>query len=512
MKTRTEKAKINIILSLIQQGAALICGLILPKMMIGAFGSEANGAIASIATFLSYITLLDGGIGAVTRSALYRAFAGKSEEQISAIFYETKRLYRKIAIAFLIYVLFIAFFFKQISHNIAFDYWYSFSLVLVVALSTFAEYFIGITYSLLIQADQSQYIISIISTASTVLNTVLCVLLIRLKYDILTVKLLSAVVFVLKPIALAVYAKKHYKLAKVTSGEKMLTQKGSAIGQHLAWVLHNNTDVTVLTVFKDLTLVSVYSVYNMVIGQLRNLISSFTSGMEAVFGNMLANNEKNTLQRTFGYYETLLSLVSVSVFSTAAVMIASFVHLYTIDVADVEYVYPTFGVALMMASLLYCLRVPYEHMVIAAGHFRQTNMAAYGEAAINIVVSIVLVIRFGLIGVAIGTVVATLFRFVYYVRYLSQNLLNRPINRWIKRMLINTVSCVLIITLGNRIILFFNIGGYLIWAVSGAAVLFLAGIITLGINYAFYRNDVSEIMIRGFGRLFSKKSKHISGN
>lgn len=505
MKTRTQKAKLNMFFSLIQQGITLICGLILPRLMISAFGSDANGAVGSIANFLSYITLLEGGIGAVTRSALYKAFAGKSDEQISAVITETKRLYRKIAISFVVYVLVIACFFKEISHNTTFDFWYSFSLVIVIAIATFAEYFIGITYSLLLQADQCNYIISIFAMASTVLNTVCCVFLISLKCDLILVKLLSSAVFVLKPVLLAVYVKRHYRLKKTNCSEKLLKQKGTAIGQHLAWVLHKNTDVTVLTVFRDLKLVSVYTVYNLVIAQLQNLISSFSSGMEAVFGSMYANGEKENLQKTFGYYETLMSLLSVTVFTTAAVLIVPFVRLYTAGITDADYIHPTFGVMLMVASLLYCMRTPYGYMVIAAGHFKQTRMAAYGEAAINIAVSIVLVIHLGLTGVAIGTVAATLFRFVYYVWYLSRNILDRPAVLWGKRILTNAVTCILIFLLGNRVIQFFSMANYLIWAVTGAIVLLIAGVITFCFNWCLYRTDVKEIMYRGFGKLFKKQ-------
>ena len=72
-------------------------------------------------------------------------------------------------------------------------------------------------------------------------------------------------------------------------------------------------------------------------------------------------------------------------------------------------------------------------MIIAAGHFKQTKIAAYGEAILNLTVSIILVFNFGLIGVAIGTVIATLFRFVYYAYYLSKNIFYRSISRFIKR-------------------------------------------------------------------------------
>lgn len=496
--TRTHKAKLNMLFSLLQQGITFICGLIIPKLMLNAFGSEAYGATTSIATFLSYITLLEGGIGAVTRSALYKAFANKSDEQVSSIVTETKTFYQKIAIAFIIYVLIIACFFKQLSHNTTFGYWYSFSLVIVIALSTFAEYFVGISYSLLLQADQMNYVVVIFKIITTILNTIGIIILTSLKCDILAVKLLSSIVFVIRPILLSIYVKKRYNITEGHNKEKLLINKSSAIGQHIAWALHNNTDIAVLTILKDLKFVSVYSVYNMVVSQLQNILSSFASGMEAVFGSMYANKERENLQRTFGYYETLLSLLSVAVFSIAAVLIVPFVRIYTSGVIDANYINPLFANVLIIASLLYSLRTPYGNMIIAAGRYKETRMAAYGEAAINITTSILFVIRYGLVGVAIGTALATLFRFTYFAIYLSKHVLHRNIILWIKRMTINAVSFVCIYYIGNIVISHLSVSNYFEWAIAGVIISLISGIVVVLINIITYKKDVLAIINRGF--------------
>ncbi len=499
-KSRTFKAKLNMSFSLLQQGIAFICGLIVPKLMLNAFGSQAYGATTSIATFLSYVTLLEGGIGAVTRSALYKAFASKSSEEVSAVISETKRFYQRIAIIFSIYVLIIACIYNQISHNNTFAFWYSFGLVIVIAISTFAEYFIGISYSLLLQADQMNYIVTIFRIITTVLNTICIVFLTYIKCDILTVKLASSAVFVIKPLLLSYYVNKRYKLTKVNIHKKLLKNKGSAVGQHIAWALHNNTDVTVLTLFKELTYVSVYSVHSMVINQLQSIINSFSSGMEAVFGSMIGNQEIENLKKTFGYYETLISLLSVTLFSTAAVMIVPFVRLYTSEITDADYINPAFAICLIVASLLYCMRTPYGNIVIAAGHYKETQIGAYGEAIINIITSIFLVIKYGLVGVAIGTILATGFRFVYYVKYLSRNIIHRPIELWFKRIVINGATFILIVIIGNNILLKTIIHDYGEWILQGIIVTGLSTVITLAFNIIFYKNDVQAIIKKGLGR------------
>lgn len=500
-RTRTQKAKLNMLFSLLQQGIAFICGLIVPKMMLNAFGSDAYGTTASIATFLAYITLLEGGVGAVTRSALYKALAGKSNEQVSAVITETKSFYRKIAIAFTLYVLIVACFYNQISHDSVFDFWYTFGLVVVIALSTFAEYFIGISYTLLLQADQMNYVVVVFKIITTILYTICIVVLTSLRCDILTVKLLSGILFMIRPILLSAYVKKRYQLTEIHQTEKLLSNKKTAIGQHIAYALHNNTDITVLTIFENSAIVSVYSVYNMVIAQLQSVLSSFSSGMEAVFGNMYANKEEQNLQKTFGYYETLISLLSVMIFSATAVLITPFIKIYTSGLDDAPYENQLFAIMLIIATLLYVLRGPYHQMIIASGRFKETKTAAYGEAIINIFSSIVLVIKFGIVGVAIGTVLATMFRFVFYVVYLSKHILHRPVILWFKRIVINGVLFGSICIIGYYAISKMSVTNYLEWAIAGIVVTLIAGILTFITNLVLYKNDLFAIIHKGFGKV-----------
>ena len=61
-----------------------------------------------------------------------------------------------------------------------------------------------------------------------------------------------------------------------------------------------------------------------------------------------------------------------------------------------------------MASIVGSARTVYSSLVYSIGHFKQTNKVAWIEAIVNVVVSVVLVIEYGLVGVAIGTLVSTL--------------------------------------------------------------------------------------------------------
>ena len=91
--------------SLILQFVTIAVGLILPRLMIRAFGSAANGLVSSLTQFLSYVTLFEGGIGAVVRAALYKKFALKDDNAVSAVLKATEKFYQKLCAGFVGYAL-----------------------------------------------------------------------------------------------------------------------------------------------------------------------------------------------------------------------------------------------------------------------------------------------------------------------------------------------------------------------------------------------------------------------
>lgn len=133
-------------------------------------------------------------------------------------------------------------------------------------------------------------------------------------------------------------------------------------------------------------------------------------------------------------------------------------------------------------------------MVIAAGHFRQTNLASYGEAAINIVSSVILVIRFGLVGVAAGTVIATSFRFIYYALYLSKNIIKRSLIKCVKRQLINMLSIMLVCFLGIIVISKLDMDSFVQWIFGGTVIGIISCAVTLITNIIWYKKDVISIL------------------
>jgi len=491
---RSKNAFANIIVSLIYQLVLIVCGLLVPRLIIRTFGSSVNGLISSITKFLGYIVLLEAGVGGVVRAALYKPLADKDIDSISGIIKATERFFRIIGLTFLGYLLVLAVLFPFITSNV-FGSFFTFSLVLIIGVSTFFQYYFGISYQTLLQADQRKYITNTIQTFTMIINTVLVVILVKFGFGIHMVKLASAIIFILRPVFIYTYVNRKYGIIKnVEPDNNAIKQRWDGLGHHIAYLLHYNTDIAVLTFFADIKEVSVYSVYYMVVSAIRQLMFTFSTGLEAAFGNMIAKNEKIALEKNFRIFEFSTFSLTTILFTSTALLILPFVSLYTSGVTDVNYYRPLFAYLLILAEAIYCLRIPYQSVVLAAGHYKETRNHAFIEAFINVFLSVILVNKLGLVGVAIGTIVAMLFRTIHYAVYLSKNILKRNIWVFIQKIVVySLITFVIVIIVNNMPSLLIN--SYASWIIYASIVTIITTIITISVGLLFYFEEAKNIYL-----------------
>ena len=85
--------KKNITTTLLSQVVSTVCGVVIPCVLISTFGSAMYGLTTSIAQFLSYISLLESGIGRVARAEMYAPLAKKDDLEVSRVYYAIKRFF-----------------------------------------------------------------------------------------------------------------------------------------------------------------------------------------------------------------------------------------------------------------------------------------------------------------------------------------------------------------------------------------------------------------------------------
>lgn len=490
---RSKRALINIVISLVLQGVAIICGLIVPRLIINTYGSSTNGLVSSINQFLGYIVLLEAGVGGVVRAALYKPLANKDICSISEIMKATEAFFKRLAYIFIVYLFITAGF---IPYLVRYDFnsFFTFTLVLIIGISTFFQYYFGISYQILLHADQRQYITSVLQIITMAINTLLVVILIKSGASIHIVKFCSSIVFVARPILLNMYVNRKYRIIKDCNPDNnAISQKWDGFGHHIAFFILGNTDIVVLTLFTDIKEVSVYSVYFMIISGIRTLTVTFSSGLEAAFGNMIAKNEKKSLNRNFQVFEFSFFAITTILFTSMSLLIIPFISLYTKGITDVNYYRPVFSYVMIAAYAICCIRVPYNSVVLAAGHYKQTRNGAFAEAIINIVLSIAFVNCWGIVGAAIGTFCAMLFRTIQYAIYLSKNIVRRSIWKFVKRTIVYSIDAIAIILVINYF-LHAAINSYWQWFIYAINITLISSIITFSVSSLVYSDDVKNIL------------------
>lgn len=505
---RRKRALYNITTNLFLQIVVIVYGFIVPKIIINSFGSNVNGLISSITQFLAYIALLESGFGPVVKSALYKPIAKKNKQEITNILKTTEKFFRTIAFIFIIYIIALCLLYPLLVSK-DFGYIYTISLIVIISISTFAEYFFGMTYRLYLQADQKTYVISIIQIITYIISVVFIIILAKIGASIHLIKLISGIVFIFRPIVQNIYVRKKYKInLKEANKEYNLKQKWDGLAQHIAAVIHGNTDITVLTIFVSLAEVSVYSVYYLIVKGIKQLIQSFSNGIDASWGDMLAKKEYDNLNKKFDIYETLYFTITTIVFTCTIILITPFISVYTKGITDANYIRYLFGYLLVISEYIWAIRLPYSSITLAAGHFKETRVGAWVEAIVNIIISVILVWKYGIIGVTIGTIIAMTIRTIEFIYHTNKYILKRNIFKTLNKIVVIVIETIIIVLICNYIPYLKNTT-YVNWIINAIITGAIATIVVIITNIIIYRNEMKMLfdLIKKILNKFKLKTK-----
>ena len=491
---RTKKAIKNAVISILYQIIAVVCGLITPRLILAAFGSTYNGVISSANQFLEMISFLTLGIAGATRVALYKPIADNDILAISRIIKSNKNYMRKVGLAVIAYTIVLSFVYPFISHNDLSNV-ESGILIAIVGIGVFAQYFFGATNQTLLSADQSVYVYYIIQSIALVINTLLSVALIKFGFSIFVVKLVSSIVFLISPICLNYVVKRKYKLvSNCEPDNKAIEQRGAVAFHSIANIIHQDTDLIVLTLFADAKLISVYTVYQLIAGKVRQILLMLTNGLEGAFGNMWAKGESEAFEENFRFFEYLIFALTSVIFCCVAVLIIPFIKLYTHGVTDVNYIRIGFAILTVITEVMYCVRHPYLIIVQATGNYEATKIGAMIEAIINISLSVVLVNFIGLNGVMFGTLVANTFRTIQYAFFISNNIIIGSIGKTVKRFIVFFISSIVIVCLQLYTSHFLPvIDSWKIWILHGCVSFVIAILVTALVSYVVFPNYIKKV-------------------
>ena len=487
-KLKGKVTLLNTISTLTLQAVTMLTGFIIPKLILDAFGSDVNGLVSSLSQFLSYIALVEGGITGVITAKLYKPLTDGDTEKLSAILASAKRFYLRIGYIFIAYAVILAVVYP-LAFKTGFSFIYVASLTLILSIYYVIQYMMSLTYKTLLTADKKIFVVSLTQTGIKLIEIILAVIAIKIYPDIHLLKFLTGAVFIIQPILYSRYIKKHYSIdKKATPDNTSIRGRWNGFAINTAAFIHNSTDIVILTIFTNLATVSVYSVYALVTGGIKNVINSLVSSLNPTLGHAYARKDFTDLKQKIDLYEYIIFMLVFFVFSVAGLLITPFVMMYTAGLDDADYYQPLFGVLIILAEALYLLKFPHLNLAYSADKFKEISKPAFIEAGLNIVISLALVSFLGIIGVAIGTIVAMAYRLIFHVYYTS-----KIVPRWrqwffYRKLIIFAIATEIGIVVSLALPLPENTIGSLIWHTLAYSV--IIGIPLAVVSLIFFRPEL----------------------
>lgn len=480
---------LNMISGLILQFFTIVSGFILPKIILTCFGSEVNGLVSSLNQFLSYITLVEGGITGVIVANLYKPIVEQDNNKISSVLVTADRFYKKIGALFIGYSVVLSIVYP-LYFKTEFKFVYICSLTLILSLTLLIQYMYSLTLRTLLNADKKGYVVNFTQTLIVICNVLFALISVFIYPSIHILKLISGSLFLLQPLIFSRYVKKNYKIDwKVEPDNSFIKSRWNGFAINLAAFIHTSTDVTVLTFLANLKTVSIYSVYSLVSSGIKQLINACLSGIAHTVGQAYAKKNWKELNQKLDIYEYIVFVLIFFLFTVTALLITPFVQLYTRGIVDTDYNQPLFGFLLVVSEALYLVKLPHLNLAYSANKFKEITVPAYIEAILNIVISVSLVKKFGLIGVTVGTIVGMTYRMVFHVYYTSKIVPGRVQSIFYKKLFVFTVGAGIGFAICGELIPIRNVT-VLNWILHAIIYCVIIGCIILVVSIKYFKKEL----------------------
>ena len=434
MKT-TQKGLFNIIYGVLGQFIIIAFSVVTPKLVIENYGSEVNGLLHSAEQIFVYLTLLEAGIGYASLQALYKPVAEDDRREISAIMSATRLYYNRTGLFYTIAIVAFAFLYPVIVSN-SLPYFLVVGVILFGGLGGSINYFYQGKYILLMQAEGYTYVTQKINILVSILVNVAKITLLLTGFDVLAVQFSFFIMQVVRALCYHAYIRRHYRDIDFTVQPDLeaVSQKNAVLVHQVSYMIFSSTDILLLTFLtQDLKIVSVYTIYNMVVNALFTMVQTVSSGFDFKLGQMF-NTDRRQYDRLYHVFEIFHLTLIFSVMSALYMVFLPFISVYTSSITDTNYVYRWYPLLFVLVPLLTHGRTAANSGVNFAGHFEQTKKYSMLEAAINLSVSIAGIMLLGLPGALMGTIVASLYRTTniirYYYRHISPDSIWRTAKRW----------------------------------------------------------------------------------
>ncbi len=456
---KKQKSLFNAVTAFMKIVLTSILNLVLAKEILLKFGSDYNGINATISQIISTLLILEGGFTLASNVALFTPLVQKDYKTINGILSATRIQFLKVGLIVFTLGTLVAFLYP-FTITSEMPYFTVVALTYTVLIPAAANLGINMKYRVMILADQKEYIITTLTTVTTIIGTVLTIVAVKSGCDIVFARSITMAFSLICYFLIQQYCKKHYSYIDFKEKPLYNEIKGTkqVIFLKLTSVLYTTIPTVVISTISGngTLLASVYSVYKSVTIMIRNAITAVINAPRLSFGALIAEEKKDELIKLFNVYE-LIACLAINIFvGTTALLILPFITLYTNGVSDISYYNPILAAIMLLTVFIEILHIPSGQIIQMSGKFKVSKNIQF-TACIVLLISMVLgKIFWGMFGVAASTLLGALVLAVLEIGYVRKYIFKASMKNFLKNFIPSAIIYTVATLIGNSNVINFD--------------------------------------------------------
>lgn len=283
---------------------------------------------------------------------------------------------------------------------------------LIFLFNTVSSYFVAYKYSLP-NAEQKNYIQSNVITITKIVTTLVQTIVILTTSSFYGYLISASVIELAQKIFANIYLNYKYPYLKEKNVEKLTKEETSDIKRKTgALVCHKvgdvarlQTDAIIISGLINVAMSGIVDNYNLVISSVSNFVNIIFNSVISSFGNLIVTESREKQYSMFCVYRFFASWIYGFSAVGFYILLTPLIQLWLGE----KWILPGVVVAAVLVDYYFKgERVVLSNFKTAAGVFEQDKYLPLVQGAVNLIISVVLAIKIGLIGVYIGTIVSGL--------------------------------------------------------------------------------------------------------
>lgn len=410
MSGRVHKSILNAEVNLLFYFLSLVLAFFSRKIFLDCLGTEFIGLTGTLGNILGYLNLTELGITASIGYFLFKPLQAKNRQEIKEIVSLLGYLYNWIgSIIFaggILISLFFPLIFAKANLGLGIIYFAFYSFLG----SSLIGYFINYR-QILLNADQKRYLVAIYLQSANIIKTILQIYLaytFKNLYVWIGIEFLFAIIGC---ITLNWKINKEYPWLKVNKkqGRLLIKKYPEVLTKTKQVFIHKikdfvlvKSDELFIFLFVSLKMVAYYGNYMMIISKLISLFSAVTGSVGASIGNLVAEGNKKNMLKVFWEFTTIQhTIAAILCFS-----LYNFIEPFITHWLGSEYI---------MDHKILILLIIYIYITNSRNSVDSFNYAhglyadvwsAWAELFINVSITIIGGLMWGIIGILLGKIVS----------------------------------------------------------------------------------------------------------